>query len=63
MFRVAPENSVDVYTNLVTEFIRKCIEDVVPTVTITTYPNQKLWIGGSIHAKLKSKPPHLTTAR
>ena len=41
MFRVASENIIDKYTDTVTEFIRKCIEDVVPTVTIKTYPNQK----------------------
>jgi hypothetical protein len=37
---VASENNNDVYTDTVTEFIRKCIGDVVPTVTIKTYPNQ-----------------------
>jgi hypothetical protein len=37
----------------VIQLIRKCIGDVVPTVTIKTYPNQKLWIDGSISAKLK----------
>ena len=34
MFRVASENNFDVYTDTVTEFIRKCLGDVVPTVTI-----------------------------
>ena len=34
MFRVASENNIDVYTDTVTEFIKKCIGDVVPTVTI-----------------------------
>ena len=33
MFLVASEINIDVYTDTVTEFIRKCI-DVVPTVTI-----------------------------
>ena len=37
MFRVGSENNIDEYTDMVTEFIRKCIEDVVPTVTIKTY--------------------------
>ena len=36
----------------VNEFIRKCIGDVVPTVTIKTFPKQKPWIGGSIRTKL-----------
>ena len=53
MFWVASENIIDEYTNMVTEFIRKCIGDVVPTVTIKTYPNQKPWIDGSIRTKLK----------
>ena len=44
MFRVASENNIDVYMDMVTEFIRKCIRDVVPTVTIKNYPNQKPWI-------------------
>ena len=36
MFQVASENNTDVYMDTVTEFIRKCIGYVVPTVTITT---------------------------
>jgi hypothetical protein len=55
MFQVASDNKIDVYTDKVTEFIRNCMEDVVPTVTIKTYPNQKLWIDGSIHARLKEQ--------
>jgi hypothetical protein len=37
-----------------TQFIRKCIEDVVLTLKIRIYPNQKPWIDGSICAKLKA---------
>ena len=40
---------------MVSEFIRKCIGDVIPTVTTKTYPNQKLWIDGSIRSKLKMR--------
>ena len=54
MFRVASSNIIDIYADSVSEFIRKCI-DVVPTVTIKTYPNQKLWIDGGICAKLKAR--------
>ena len=54
MFRVVSENNVDVYADSVSEFIRKCIGDVVPTVTIKTFPNQKLWIDGGIRTKLKA---------
>jgi hypothetical protein len=50
---IASENNIDVYMDTVTEFIRKCIGDVVPTVSIKTYPNQEHWINGSIRAKLK----------
>jgi hypothetical protein len=54
IFRVASKNSIFVYTDSVTGFIRKCI-DVIPTVTIRTYPNQKLCIDGSIRAKVKAQ--------
>ena len=55
MFRVVSVNNIDKYTDTMTEFIRKCVGDVIPTVTIKIYPNQKLWIDGSIHAKLKTR--------
>jgi hypothetical protein len=54
MFRAASENNIDLYADSVSEFIRKCMGDVVPTVTIKTYPNQKLWIDGGIHTKLEA---------
>ena len=50
MFWVASENNINNVTDTVTELM---YGDVVPTVTIKTYPNQKLWIDGSISAKLK----------
>ena len=34
-------DDIEEYTTSVTGFINKCIEDVVPTVTVRTYPNQK----------------------
>ena len=34
MFRVASDNNIEVYADSVSEFIRKCIGDVVPNVTI-----------------------------
>ena len=43
------------YTTSVTGFINKCIDDVVPTVTIRTYPNQKPWITDSIRTELKPR--------
>ena len=53
MFQVVSDNNIDIYADSVSEFIRKCIRDVVATVTIKTYPNQKPWMDGSIGAKLK----------
>jgi hypothetical protein len=43
------------YTTSVTDFINKCIYDVVSTVTVHSYPNQKSWITGNIHTEQKSK--------
>ena len=34
-------NGIEEYTTSVTGFINKCIDDIVPTVTVRTYPNQK----------------------
>ena len=58
MFRSASENNIDLYADSVSVFIKKCIGDVVPTVTIKTDPNQKLWMDGGICTKL-----HLTMER
>ena len=52
MFRIASNNNTAEYADLVSEFIRTCVEDVVPIATIKTFPNQKPWIDGSIHEKL-----------
>ena len=54
MFRIASNNNIDEYADSVSEFIRKCIGDVILTATIKTFPNQKLWIDG-IRAKLKAQ--------
>jgi hypothetical protein len=45
-------NVSEEYTTSVIGFINKCIDDVVPTVTVPTYPNQKPWITGNIRTKL-----------
>jgi hypothetical protein len=42
------------YTTSVIGFINKCIDDVVPTVTVHTYPKQKPWITGNIRIELKA---------
>jgi hypothetical protein len=54
MFRDSSDG-IEGYITSVTGFINKCIDDVVPTVTIRTYPNQKPWITGNIHIELKGK--------
>jgi hypothetical protein len=38
-----------------TGFINKCIDDVVPTVTVRTYPNQKPWFTGNIRTELNAR--------
>ncbi|KAM9432956.1 uncharacterized protein ACWYII_016820 [Salvelinus alpinus] len=48
-------DGIEEYTTSVTGFINKCIEDVVPTVTVHTYPNQKPWITGNIRTELMGR--------
>ena len=54
MFRDSSDG-IEEYITSVTGFINKCIDDVVPTVTIRTYPNQKPWITGNTHTELKGR--------
>jgi hypothetical protein len=53
MFRDS-SNGIEEYTTSVIGFINKCIDDVVLTVTVRTYTNQKPWITGNIRFKLKA---------
>ena len=55
MFQAASENNIYLHADSVSEFTRKCIGDVVPTVTIKTYPTQKSCTDGGICAKLKAR--------
>ena len=48
-------DGIEEYTTSVTGFIKKCVDDVVPTVTVRTYPSQKLWITGNIRTELKGR--------
>ena len=48
-------DGIEEYTTSVTGFINKCIDDVLPTVIVRTYPNQKPWIIGNIHTELKDR--------
>jgi hypothetical protein len=54
MFRDS-SNGIEEYTTSVIGFINKCIDDIVPTVTVLTNPNQKPWITGNIRIKLKGR--------
>jgi hypothetical protein len=54
MFRDSFDGIED-YTTAVTGFINKCIDDIVSTVTVRTYPNQKPWIAGNILTELKGR--------
>ncbi len=52
MFRAASDDDIEAYSDTVTCFIRKCIDDVVPTKTIRIYPNQKPWINSDVSADI-----------
>ncbi len=54
MFRAASDDDIEAYSDL-TCFIRKCIEDVVPTNTIRIYPNQKPWINSDVRSALSAR--------
>ena len=54
MFRDS-SNGIEEYTTSVTGFINKCRDDIVPTVTVRTYPNKKPWITGKVHSELKAR--------
>ena len=54
MFRDSYDD-IEEYTTSVTRFINKFTEDVVPKVTVRTYPNQKPWITGNIRTELKGR--------
>ncbi len=55
MFRAASDDDIEAYSDYVTCFIRKCVEDVVPTKTIRIYPNQKPWINSDVRAALSAQ--------
>ncbi len=54
MFRAASDDDIEAYSDTVTCFIRKCIDDVVPTKTIRIYPNQKPWINSDVRSALSA---------
>ncbi len=52
MSRAASDDDIEAYSDTVTCFIRKCIEDVVPTKMICIYPNQNPWNNSDVRSAL-----------
>lgn len=46
---------VEEYTDTVTSYITKCIDDVTHVKSITTRANQKPWLTGDVHRLLKAR--------
>ncbi len=55
MFRVASDDDIGAYSDTIMCFIRKCVEDVVPTKIIHIYPNQEMWINRDVRAALSAR--------
>ncbi len=55
MFQAASDDDIEAYSDTVTCFICKCIEDVVPTKTIRIYPNKKPWINSDVRSALSAR--------
>ncbi len=55
MFRAAPDDDIEVYSDYVMCFIRKCIEDVVPTKAIRIYPKLKQWINSDVQTAFSAR--------
>ncbi len=55
IFQAVSDDDIEVYSDTVTCFIRKCIEDVVPTKTIRIYPNQKMWINSNVQSAFSAR--------
>ncbi len=58
MFRQAAayNNTTDLqeYTETVTAYMRKCMDDVTVSRTISIWANQKPWLTGKVHRLLKA---------
>ncbi|KAI3377806.1 hypothetical protein L3Q82_008949, partial [Scortum barcoo] len=52
---VFKDTDINTYTDAVIGYIGKCIDDVVPRITVRTFPNQKPWVNGEVRAKLKAR--------
>ncbi len=49
------DDDIEEYSDSVTCFIRTCIEEVIPTKTISIYPNQKPWINSDVRSALSAR--------
>ncbi|KAK0154423.1 RNA-directed DNA polymerase from mobile element jockey [Merluccius polli] len=59
------ESSVDLeeYTSTVLGYIRKCMEDVTTSKTITIWPNQKPWLNAEVRSLLRNRDAAFRDAR
>ena len=55
MFCDAADGDIDEYTDSVSAYIPKCIDDVVPSVNVKTFPNLKPWVNGDVRDKLRAR--------
>jgi hypothetical protein len=52
---ICSSGGIEGCTTSVTGFINKCIDDVVPTVTVRTHPKPEAMVTGNIHTEQKSR--------
>ena len=55
MFREAAENNVNEFSDTVSCFISKCVDDIVPKKTVRIFPNEKPWINSEVRAALHAR--------
>ena len=49
------DDNINTHMDAVIGNVGKCIDDVVPKITVRTFPNQKPWINAEVRAKLKAR--------
>eukprot|EP00064_Thunnus_orientalis_P020697 superscaffoldBa00005836_g20842 len=55
MFTQENHINLEEYTSTVTLYISKCVDDVVITKTIKSFPSQRAWINGEVRALSRAK--------
>jgi len=53
MFRFS-SSDVKEFTDVVTSFIVRLLDTIIPTVKVRSFPNKKPWVDGSIHDALNA---------